>query len=175
MVSNDSEYLERLTDALYGIGHSEFEAGRAIVAVHWLGSASKLLANAGCDNNCDDSVNLRLNVDHAYVRALLATSDPGACAEAYDVLQRLRKDHGHLLAVMLLRLEVLSLEPTSNAESYFSELTAITRSMHLLETNHNIVLHHLHRLKDIDRGLAATALKQYIIQRLLPENDCPYT
>jgi Meiosis protein SPO22/ZIP4 like len=109
---------------------------------------------------------MSMNILHSYTRVLLATEEPEAGKEAHRVLEILRRDHGHKLAVKLLQLEIMSGDQSPNAEAFFSELCAIFRSVHLIESNYKMVMHYIHHLRGIDEFLSRKALNQFIVQRL---------
>ena len=74
--------------------------------------------------------------DSCLVRALLATNDPECGAEAAKVLDTLKsvsfqvqacvsstdkwQDFGHKLVVTLLEIEVLTKDPSPNADAYYN-------------------------------------------------------
>ena len=166
---------ENLTDLLYEIGTKELAESRAESATKWLKRAAAHVEEVEPDGGSLDNADMRLNVLHVYVRALLSLEDPSAGLEAHRVLEILHKDYGDKLAVMLLQLEITSRDPKPNADAYMAEMRTLTRIIPLLDSNHKIVMHYVHRLKDISVLHAKKVLRQYIVQRLAPYGNDLWT
>ena len=107
--------------------------------------------------------------DSKQVRALLATNNPDTGAEAHRTMTLMQKDFGHKLAVSMLVLETMSKDPAPNLDAYTTELLKTIRTVHIIDTNHKVIMHHIHHLKLIDVESALKSLKEYILRRLAPD------
>ena len=107
--------------------------------------------------------------DSKQVRALLATDNPDAGAEAHRTLTSMQRDFGHKLAVNMLVLETMSKDPAPNLDAYTTELLKTIRTVHIIDTNHKFIMHHIHHLKPIGVEFALRSLKEYILRRLAPD------
>jgi Meiosis protein SPO22/ZIP4 like len=171
----DATFAVKAADLLYEIGRDLLQQGHHDLASKWLGRASSSIEPTRDSCAAAESQDLRLNILHTYVRALLATNTNLAGEEAARVLQLLKSEFGHKLAVTVLGIEVLTRDPGSDTETYYNEIVKVIRTVHLIDANHRLIMHYLHHLKTLSLQLALQALKQYIVQRLAPEESCQYT
>ena len=107
--------------------------------------------------------------DSKQVRALLETNNPDAGTEAHRTLTLMQRDFGHKLAVSMLVLESMLKDPAPNLDAYTTELLKTIRTVHIIDTNHNFIMHHIHHLKSIGVESALRSLKEYILRRLAPD------
>ncbi|RMD44146.1 hypothetical protein DV735_g955, partial [Chaetothyriales sp. CBS 134920] len=144
----DDEQVAKAADLCYEIGGDHFRSAQYETAVRWLRRGLDLF-----DINDEALVipgaeDIKFNLRHTLVRALLACDGSAASEEAGIVLTRLKEDYGSKLAVHLLQLEILSRNLEPDPDGYLAELTIIIRTVHLTESNHKIILHHSHQLKE---------------------------
>lgn len=75
--------------------------------------------------------------------------------------------------MLLLNLEVMC----ANAEfgldqaQYAVQLQEIIRSAHIIDANHNLIMHYINWLEGVDRTLALQCIRTYILQRLIHERE----
>ena len=71
----------------------------------------------------------------------------------------------------LLEIEILSRDPRPNADAYLAEVTKIIRTIRVIEPNHKVLMHHIHRIKDRSISHALKALKLYLTHRLTLDDN----
>ena len=163
-----------MVETLYEVGRIEFEQRRVEVSIKWLQRAFKILEGPASHLRFE-AEDLSLNVMHTYIQALLASDDSSCGKEAARLSKVLQESHGRKLAVMVLQLEMAVRDPALDPRDLFAELSTVIRNVHLIESNHSMVMFYLHHLKRLDNNLALLCIKTYIRQRLILDPDCSYT
>jgi len=72
---------------------------------------------------------------------------------------------------LLLSLEVACRQPQADVETVRTQLEEMIRSIHLIETNHKLILHYIDQLTSADAMSGMRCLQKYILHRLLPESN----
>jgi Meiosis protein SPO22/ZIP4 like len=90
--------------------------------------------------------------------------------EVVDILQR---DYGSKLAVMLLRLEILSRDEPPDPNALREGLSKVIRLTQITESNLKAIFHYVHKLRRYALSDAYACLKQLLVQRLVIHgNEC---
>jgi len=84
------------------------------------------------------------------------------------LLEQLRSEYGARLPILLLSLEVA--QPEVDPDIFSAQLQAIIHTAHTIETNHRLIMHYNERLRSISPSHAMRCMKDYILQRLVPES-----
>lgn len=157
---------ERFTDLLYEMGHDLLERKRYEEAVKWLERAHKLLMEQNVEKLSCDAEELKLSVTSSLVKALLGLQKEDARSKASDVIDLLQTEVGDKLVVLLLRLELLSVNREFDPTDYHDYLCRIIATVHLTDANTKTILHHIHKLKSGNSALACKALDQVCLRLL---------
>jgi hypothetical protein len=87
------------------------------------------------------------------------------------LLKQLKSEYGPRLPSLLLSLEVASAQSSRfDADNFTLQLQEIIRSVHLIDTNHRLVMHYIHKMNTISHFHALECIKAYILRRLIPED-----
>lgn len=72
---------------------------------------------------------------------------------------------------MLLSLEVVLTQIDSgvDCDAFNHQLEEVIRSVHLIDTNHRLIMYYIQKLRIHSHQHALTCLKIYVLQRLIPE------
>lgn len=112
------------------------------------------------------------------VQALLGIADASLSDSKHETMQRvhsiiaqLRKEAKSSLSVLLLSLEIQLSQTNCNVDVALGDLMEIVRTAHILEGNHNLILHYTRRLWAFSPGPSADCFRFYLIHRLLPQDD----
>lgn len=94
-----------------------------------------------------------------------------------SMLEQLKSEYGPRMPILLLSLEVscIQYENANGREEYVLSLREIIRTTHLIEANHNLIMHYIHRLAAYDSAQASGCLEIYVCQRLAPEKKEEWT
>jgi len=109
------------------------------------------------------------------VQSLSALPGEACAAQGADILDQLRSEYGAKLPILLLSLEVACKQPAMNADTVSSQIEGIMHTAHLIEANHRVMMHYIQRLSSASTPHATRCLKNYIIQRLIPEGNIDWT
>lgn len=157
---------ERFTDLLYEIGRDLLERKRYEEAVKWLERAHHLLIEQNVEKLSCDAEDLKLSVTSSLVKALLGLQKEDARSKASDLIDLLQTEVGDKLVVLLLRLELLSVNREFDPTGYHDYLCRIVATVHLTDANTKTILHHVHKLKSRNSALACKALDQVFLRLL---------
>lgn len=105
------------------------------------------------------------------VQALVRPSSRTCHEKVQNILKRLRSEYGPKLPVLLLSLDVIRAGsgPDLNCEAFTLQLQEIIHSVHLIDTNHRLVLYYIEQLNNRSSVHASSCVKTYILHRLIPE------
>lgn len=109
------------------------------------------------------------------VQSLSALPGEACAAQGSDILDQLRSEYGAKLPVLMLSLEVACNQPAINSDIVSTQIEGIMHTAHLIEANHRVVMHYIQRLSSASALHATRCLKNYIIQRLIPEGNIDWT
>lgn len=157
---------ERFTDLLYEIGHDLLEKKHYKDAAKWLERAYHLLMDGNVEKLSSDTEDLKLSVTSSLVKALLGLQEEEARAKASDLIDLLQTEFRDKLLVLLLRLELFSVDQDFDPTDYHECLRRIISTIHLTDSNTKLILHHVYKLKSRDSALACTALDQLCVRLL---------
>ncbi|KIW92270.1 uncharacterized protein Z519_07254 [Cladophialophora bantiana CBS 173.52] len=172
--------IGELLDLCYEIGNDQLNQKKGTLAAKWLKRGCQLANEYAAQAEDMDILDLRFTLMHtcgrknlssmlppalmrSAVRALLATEDPQAGHEAFQILHALRQEFGHKLPVILLQLEVYAKDPSPNPDAFSAELMKIVRSAPLIHSNHKFT------------SDAIRVLESYIVIRLAPSDEDTWT
>lgn len=181
--------IEKTIDLFYEIGRESLSRNDSVDidnAVKWLDRAQRMLDTKDYFQVFAGS-ELRLNVMHSLgeyidntnrvrlltieVQALIRLPEKLHAEKIQSLLRELKSEYGPKLPILLLSLEVICAQPDHyESDSFGLQLQEIIRSVHLIDTNHRLVMHYIHKLNSQSHSHALTCIKAYILQRLNPED-----
>ncbi|KAF2839609.1 SPO22-domain-containing protein [Patellaria atrata CBS 101060] len=162
----DPTLMESLSDLLFEIGKSMLRCEQYEMAVKWLERAYDTLEDQDIETLSGDASELRLSIMHGLVKAFLGMKTDDARIRAWDITTLLDADFSDKMIVSLLKLELLSEDPHSDHEQYFTVLQRMGRSIVLNDANFKTIMHHIHKLKSKSPELACKILDNLISSRL---------
>ena len=144
------------------IGVEYLDQGLYQEARKWLNRAYTIIQQ--CDwRSMFEGSEMRLNVLHAYTRSLFALDEHHDLAR--EILNALHDDYPHKLPVLVLRIEHYA-----DVEELRTTLEEIVRSMPLVRSNFQLVMHYVHVLRKMNTKYACKVLQHLIFKRLIPED-----
>ena len=158
---------ESIADLYYEIGKDQTSSSRPAEATKWLTRAHDVLSGRNLEELSSDASELQLSILHSMVKALISLGGQENIERAWNILGELEMGHGERLAVLLLRLDLYSLEPTFPTQDYCDVLQKIIRTVHLTDSNVKTALHHIHKLRTRNARMAHTVLVVLVIERLV--------
>ncbi|KAI4290344.1 MAG: hypothetical protein L6R35_000381 [Caloplaca aegaea] len=162
----DAPMREQLADTLFEVGRDQAKKQLYNPALQWLERAYDILIAQDQDDLGSDASALKNSIMHCQVHALLKESCEENYSRAWDIIHELENEAENTVAVSLLKLSVLTGDPTA-AQEYYNVLIQMMRQIHLSDVNVRTILHHVHALKQRNAGLAHTILVLFISERLL--------
>ena len=163
----DPSAAESIADLYYEIGRDQTRSSRPAEATKWLTRAHDVLSGRDLEELSSDASELQLSIMHSMVKALISHGGQANTEKAWNILGELELGHGERLAVLLLRLELYSLDPNFPSQGYCDVLQKIIRSVHLTDSNVKTALHHIHKLRTRNARMAHTVLVELVIERLV--------
>lgn len=167
----DNSFAETLADLLFEIGNSEWKKSSFVGAVSWLEKAYDVLAGQDREVRSSDAGELQASIMHLLARALVKLPGPENRNKAWNIVGELEVSFEKRLVVLLLKLELYALEPSSSAKEYCGILQQITRSVHLTDSNLKTILHHVYKLREQDPLMAHTSLETLLLERLVDSEE----
>ncbi|KAL8987353.1 MAG: hypothetical protein Q9177_003426 [Variospora cf. flavescens] len=162
----DAPMREQLADTLYEVGRDQAKKQLYNPALQWLERAYDILIAQDQDDLGSDASALKNSIMHCQVHVLLKEPCEENYSRAWDIIHKLENEAENTVAVSLLKLSVLTGDPTA-AQEYYNVLIQIIRQINLSDVNVRTILHHVHALKQRNSGLALTLLVLFISERLL--------
>lgn len=163
----DPSTAESIADLYYEIGRDQISRCQPAEATKWLARAQEVLSSQGLENLSSDASELEVSVMHSMTKALISLGGQEHIAKAWNILGELEIGHGDRLAVLLLRLDLYSLDPVYPAQDYCDVLQKIVRTVHLTDSNVKTALHHIHKLHTRNARMAHMVLVTLAIDRLV--------
>ncbi|KAF2233241.1 SPO22-domain-containing protein [Viridothelium virens] len=162
----DPATAERLADVLYEMGKDLLGKKQIELAGRWLERAYDILAEQDLERLSSDAGELRLSIMHSLARAFLVLKTAEARVKVQDLVRIMENDFGHKLVVSMLKLELLSGGGEPDAVEYATVLMSIVRTIVLTEASFKTILHHIHKLKDVNAAVACKTLDEVLELRL---------
>ncbi|KAL9613943.1 MAG: hypothetical protein Q9167_001557 [Letrouitia subvulpina] len=156
---------EELADILFEIGQSN--EGKQYDAIYWLEKAHDVISYQDLGSLSGDAHELRSSIFDAFVRALIEHDGKANLAKAWAIVEEMQTGSGNGLALLLLKLDLLSLDQTSATQDYFVILLQIVRTIHLHDSNIKTTLHHVNQLRIRSPQMAHQVLFKILFERLL--------
>ncbi|KAL9596158.1 MAG: hypothetical protein Q9219_005978 [cf. Caloplaca sp. 3 TL-2023] len=166
----DAALTEELTDVMFEIGRDQTAKKSYGSAIRWLEGARANLISPNPDCLGTDAGVLRSCIAHTLVHALLGQRCEESNRRAWVIIQELANEAENTLAVLLLKLQVLTINENST-QDYFDVLVQIIRQIHLSDINLKTILHHIHKIRVRSTHLAHTALTVLLSDQLLATGE----
>lgn len=163
----DPYLAEELAHLLLEIGKGLAKSSCEVDAIPWLEAAQNTIVEYSPDALSTNATDLRLSITHSIVKCQIALGDESHRTKAWNLVHGLTFEFGDRLLVLLLKLDLLASDATPSAEEYRATLSNITRIIHLTDININTALHHIHKLKGWDPGMAQSVLATFLTGRLI--------
>lgn len=158
---------EELADTLFEIGRSQSQKLRWSEATYWLERAHDAISDHALEALSGDAEELQISIMHGMARALINQEGEASRARAWDLVHRLDVECGERVVVLLLKLDLLALDPAHPPQDHCDVLQRIVRTVHLTNTNIKTILHHVHKLRARSSSMAHTILVTLLSERLL--------
>ena len=160
-------FAEQFADALFELGKDQIQDGKAGMAEEWLGRAQDVLAAQNMEDLSGDASELNTSILHYLVKCHMMDEGEHARSKARNVLHELEATSGDGLAVSILKLDLLKVEPDTSPEEFSDILLKIIRTMTITDEVFKTILHYTHDLRRLSPILAHIALKVLLMERLL--------
>lgn len=155
---------------IYEIGRDEYLKKHFDVAVQWLERGVDLFGRQQLELLSDTAPDLKLSTLNLLVKSLIGIRTPEATKRAHSFMDLLNAEFGDKMVVSLLSLEVMATESKPDPGIYHGVLLQLFRSVHLSRPNFKTIMHHLHKLRNVDPIAACQALDDLLTIRLF-ENE----
>jgi meiosis protein SPO22/ZIP4 len=165
---------EELADVLYEMGKDELTKSRPEMAVRWLERALDVFGDQHMEHLSETAPDLKLSTLHLLIKSLLGLRTPDALNKTQGLLQVMEAEFGDKMIVSLLRLEVLAADSKPEPGIYHGVLLRLFRSIYLSRPNFKTIMHHLHKLRNIDPKAACKALDDFLTIRLFEHEKEDY-
>lgn len=170
----DSVAVEGLSDVLYEIGRDEFSKKHLDMAIHWFERALNILGDQQLEYLTDTAPDLKLSTLHLLIKSLVDTRNPESFAKAQSLMELMDAEFGDKMLVSLLKLEIFSVDPKPEPGVYHGVLLRLFRSIHLSRPNFKTIMHHLHKLRNLDPIEACRAIDDFLRIRLFEQDKEEY-
>ncbi|KAI4095900.1 MAG: hypothetical protein LQ344_001281 [Seirophora lacunosa] len=166
----DAAAREQLADILFEISRDQARKQLYKSALQWLKRAYDILIAHDQGGLSSDASALKRSIMHCQVYALLKERCEENYSKAWNIIHNLENEAENAVAISLLKLSVLTGDPTA-AQEYYNVLVQVVRQIHLSDINVRTILHHVHALKQRNAALAHNVLVLFIAERLLVMNE----
>lgn len=136
-------------------------------AVRWLERAQDVLASQPLEDLSNDGRELRIAILHLLTRGLMRLPGTDAKKKAWDTIADLDTRDSDRLAVLILKLDLFTTDPSVPTEDLCDILLRIVRIVHVTESTFKTILHYVHNLKTRSSHLTHVILEAFLLQRLL--------
>ena len=167
----DPSLAENLADLLFEIGCAEWKKASYAHAVQWLEKAYDVLTGKNLQPLSSDTRELQTCTMHLLVKALIKLPGEANRSKAWNIVSELEIDSGNRLAVLLLKLDLYAIDPSSSVQDYCNVLQRISRTVHLTESNLKTTLHHVHKLRLRNPLMAHMSLETLLSERLIDAEE----
>ncbi|KAL8960327.1 MAG: hypothetical protein Q9193_002951 [Seirophora villosa] len=166
----DAAAREQLADTLFEISRDQARKQLYKSALQWLKRAYDILIAHDQGDLSSDASALKRSIMHCQVYALLKERCEENYSKAWNIIHNLENEAENAVAISLLKLSVLTGDPTA-AQEYYNVLVQVVRQIHLSDVNVRTILHHVHALKQRNAALAHNVLVLFVAERLLVMNE----
>jgi hypothetical protein len=170
----DSLAAEELADVLYEVGKDEHAKNHPELAVRWLERALDVFGDQHMEHLSDTAPDLKLSTLHLLTKSLLELRTPEALNKIQSLLQLMEAEFGDKMIVSLLKLEVLAADSKPEPGIYHGVLLRLFRSIYLSRPNFKTIMHHLHKLRNVDPKATCKALDDFLTIRLFEHEKEEY-
>lgn len=167
----DPSSAEKLADLLFEIGNAEWKKASYAHAVQWLEKAYDIINGQNLEALSSDARELQTSTMHILVKALIKLPGDDNRSKAWNIVSELEIDSGNRLAVLLLKLDLYAIDPSSSAQEYCNVLQRISRTVHLTDSNLKTTLHHVHKLRLRNPRMAHISLETLLSERLIDAEE----
>jgi Meiosis protein SPO22/ZIP4 like len=167
---SDHTAVEELSDILYEIGRDEYSKKRPDIAIRWLEWTLNILDDQNLEYLTDTAPDLKLSTLHLLIKCFLAVRSPESLLRAQSIMELMDAEFGDKMIVSLLKLELLSANSKPDPDVYHGVLLRLFRSIHLSRSNFKTIMHHLHKLRNIDPNEACKAIDEFLTIRLFEQD-----
>lgn len=167
----DPSFAEDLADLLFEIGSAQWKKLFYAEAVQWLEKAYDVLVGQSLEAFSSDAGELQVSIMHLLIRALIKLPGEGNWGKAWNIVGKLEIDSGNRLAVLLLKLDLYAIDPSTSAQDYCVVLQRISHTVHLSDSNLKTTMHHVHELRLRDPRMAHATLETLILERLIDAEE----
>ena len=158
---------EDLADILFEIGTSQSRKSHWSQATFWLERAHNAISCQDMQALSANAGELRMGILHGIARALIHNDNEGSRAKAWDTIHQMGAESSDRLVVLLLKLDVMGLDPAHASQEYCDILQIVVRTVHLTDMNFKTILYHVHKLRTRSAPMAHVILVTLLEQRLL--------
>ncbi|MCJ1227176.1 hypothetical protein MMC12_003831 [Toensbergia leucococca] len=167
----DPALAENLADLLLEIGKDQMEKLLYSDAITWLEKAYDILLGQTIEALSSNAKDLQISVMHRMVKALMGLRGEDSRAKAWNIVRNMETESGDKLAVLLLRLDLYTVDSTSSPQDFCDTLQKIVRTVHLTDSNLKTALHHVHNLRHRSPAMAHTVLASLLTERLVDAGE----
>ena len=136
-------------------------------SAQWLDRAREFLRMHDRVKLSNDNKELLIAIEHLLVRALTKVSGDESKQKAKNILAELESSHDGGLATLLLKLDLCQTDDGVPCEEVYSVLLRVVHTVHMTESTFKTIIHHVHSLRSRNSKLAHAVLKDFILSRLL--------
>lgn len=162
----EAAVAEQLADTLFEIGRDQAKKQQYQSALHWLERAHDVFVLHDPGDQSTDARALKNSIRHCLVHTSVKIGGEENIVRAWNIIHELENEEENTVAVLLLKLRVLTSNP-SGAQDYCDVLLQVVRQIHLSDVNVKTILHHVHEIKRRSAHLAHSVLTTFISERLL--------
>ena len=163
---------EELADTVFEIGRHLSRGLRWAEASEWLQKAHDILSGVTSEKLSNDAEELQIGITHAMARALINSESQDMRERAWDIVRKMSLEYGDRLIVLLLKLDLLAVDPAHSSQDYCDILCKIIRTVHLTDSNFKTIIHHVHKLRVRD-ARAAHKILTYLLEGRLCNLEQP--
>lgn len=158
--------IEAIADTLFEIGRAQAQKLCWTDALYWFERAYDAITNQTLEALSTDAEELRMSIMHGMARAMIKQDNPEGRVKAWDLIHKIEVECGERLMVLLLKLDLLTVDPAHSPQDQCGVLQKVIRTVHLTDTIIKTILHHVHRLRARSPSMAHTVLVVLLSERL---------
>jgi tetratricopeptide (TPR) repeat protein len=166
----DPALTEELAEILYKLGALLLEKQAFERAARWLERALAVLGGSPLEQLSPDAGESRLGIMQSLAKAYMGIDTPEARVQADHLAGLIEADYPDKPAFLILKLELMLSAPMIDAQQFYHAISRLLRSVVMTACTIRTLFHHIHKLKDLDHGLAGRAVEE-VLERLLSESE----